>query len=308
VIDRVGLESGLRVALRADQLRLLYQPQIDLHSGRIAGVEALVRWDHPERGLLAPAEFIGVAEESRLIGAVDRWVIRTACAQMAVWRQLKMPSPRVLSVNVSPWCLESPDFVDVVATTLAETGLPPRSLCLEVTESVLMRRAASLETLAELRALGCYIAIDDFGTGYSSLARLRSLPVEVLKIDRSFVSGLGTDRNDSAIVASIMSMALTMGLHVMAEGVEKPEQAEELTRLGCEVAQGYLFARPLEADTIAAYGNRRLWRPISGDAAAADGPGGPVVSRRARRRGYRHFIHEFLDQIGLPMAVDEDLT
>ncbi|MEK7423772.1 MAG: EAL domain-containing protein [Actinomycetota bacterium] len=308
VVERVVIESELRTALVEEQLRLHYQPQVDLHSGRVVGVEALVRWQHPERGLLAPADFIAVAEESGLIGPIGHWVLQEACRQMDEWRCASSWAPPLMTVNVSPLELDASSFVDEVRTVLARTGLDPRALCLELTESAVMTPTAALDTLADLRDLGCYIGIDDFGTGYSSLARLRDLPVEVLKIDRSFVDGLGTDPNDSAIVSSIMSLALTMGLHVIAEGVEEPRQAEALTRLGCQFAQGYLFARPMPADALISYGRRRLWRPITGDDAAADGVGGPVVSPRAARRGRRRFIHEFLDQIGVPMSDRLDET
>ena len=301
VVDRVELESELRAAIPAGQLRLRYQPQVDLHSGRVVGVEALVRWRHPTRGLLSPDEFIPVAEESGLIVPLGRWVLGEACRQMAEWQRYTDVTPPSVTVNVSPLQLDDAGFMADVTDSLGRFHLPPRCLYLEVTETALMSRTTGLPTLAALRDLGCYVGIDDFGTGYSSLARLRGLPVEVLKIDRTFVAGLGTDSYDSAIVASIMSMAIAMGMHVIAEGVEHARQAEALVRLGCQFAQGYLFSAPVPPNEIAELCRRRLWRPISADGAAADGIGGPVINARAARVGHRRFIHEFLDQIGLPI-------
>jgi diguanylate cyclase len=302
MLDRVELETELRAALAAHKLRVAYQPQVDLHSGLLVGVEALVRWDHPRRGAVPPLEFIEVAEEAGLIGELGRFVLETACAQLVDWRRRSSFAPPVVTVNVSPFELLQDGFAAGVAGVLARSGLDARSLCLEVTESALMGWSEGLAALAEVRELGCYIGIDDFGTGYSSFGRLRDLPVDVLKIDRSFVAGLGADPDDGAIVASIISMALTMGLHVVAEGVEQPCQAEALTRLGCRVAQGYLFARPQGPDAILTYGRRRLWRPLTGEDAAADRGIGSMVPSRSTRRGHLRFIHEFLDQIGVPMT------
>jgi diguanylate cyclase (GGDEF)-like protein len=297
MVDRVELEVELRDALVRDELRLHYQPQVDLFDGSVVGVEALVRWQHPVRGLVPPLEFVPVAEESGVIGALGEWVLREACRQMAEWRDRGTWAPPVVTVNVSPLQLDA-HLVDVTRDALDQYALAPRAVCVELTESAFMRDGASLAVLDELRALGCYVGIDDFGTGYSSLARLRDLPAEVLKIDRSFVAGLGGDPNDSAIVASIMGMALTMGLHVIAEGVEAPCQADALVRLGCRFAQGYLFSRPVPPAEIEALGARRLWRPTARAAAAT---AGPVVEAARSRRGHRRFIHEFLDQIGVPM-------
>ena len=299
VVERVELEADLRAAIGTSQLRLAYQPQIDLNTGRMVGVEALLRWDHPTLGAIGPDRFIPVAEDSRLIGELGRWVLHESCAQMMQWRATSRHAPRSIAVNVSALQLEEPSFVEAVADVLAATGLPAGALCLEVTESVLIGRSNVAVHLGMIRALGCYIGIDDFGTGHSSLGRLRDLPVDVLKIDRSFVEGLGTDPDDSAIVASIMSMALTMGHHVIAEGVEHGHQADALVRLGCQYAQGYLFAPALPPERITTNLRQKLWRPISGEHAAADRRGGPAVSARSTRHGHRRFIDEFLDQIGL---------
>ncbi len=298
VVDRVELEAELRQALCRDELLLHYQPQVDLCSGAVVGVEALVRWQHPVRGLVPPLEFVPMAEEAGLIVALGDWVLREACRQLAAWRRSCPAAPPVVTVNVSPLQLDG-HLIDVVRRGLVDHGLDARAVCIELTESAFMHDGQGLDVLDGLRGLGCYIGIDDFGTGYSSLARLRDLPVEVLKIDRSFVAGLGTDPNDSAIVASIMSMALTMGLHVIAEGVEVPRQAEALVQLGCHHAQGYLFSRPVPAAEIAAIGRRKLWRPTGAGTAVTDAP---VVAAGAIRRGHRRFIHEFLDQIGVPMG------
>ena len=297
LVERVELEADLRRALDGGELRLHYQPQIDLASGRIVGVEALARWPRPDGSVVPAAEFIGVAEESGLIDALGRWAIESACAQLSAWRRAPR-APAVVSVNLSPLQLRDLELVDVVAGALERHDVPASSLCLELTESGFERLDEEVDTLARLRSLGCYVGIDDFGTGYSSLGRLRDLPVEVLKIDRGFVRGLGTNADDSAIVAAIMSLAFTLGLHVIAEGVETPAQAHALTRLGCPVAQGYLFARPAPAEGVAQLlAGPRVWRPISGDEAAADGVLPPAAAEP--RRGHRSFIVEFLHQIGI---------
>ncbi|MFN8049893.1 MAG: EAL domain-containing protein [Acidimicrobiales bacterium] len=303
VVRRVEVESELRVALREDQLFLEYQPQVDLSTGRVVGVEALVRWAHPERGLVMPGDFIAVAEECGLIVQLGRWVLREACRQFVAWHATSRQAPPAITVNVSIRQLDDPTFVDDLIDILDETGIDPASLCLELTESALMRSDADdgVAVLDRLRSLGVFIGIDDFGTEYSSLARLRDLPVEILKIDRSFVDGLGTESGDTAIVASIMSLSLAMGLHVVAEGVETERQAVALAELGCSVAQGFLFSRPVHPDEIAALGSRRLWRPPS--PTARNAPATLTDEQHpAARRGRRRFVDEFLDHIGAPMS------
>ena len=301
VARRVQIESDLSVALRdpASQLFVHYQPQVDLASGRMVGVEALVRWRHPLEGLVSPVEMIPVAEASGLIGAVGHHVLRSACGQVAAWRAARPGQALSLTVNVSPRELGDPDYVPALQALLAETRLSPAALCLELTESALMKRQDELvAVLQRIRALGVYVAIDDFGTEHSSLARLRGLPVEVLKIDRSFIDGLSTEPEDTAVVSSILSLAFAMGKHVIAEGVERPEQAAALRSMGCGVAQGFLFSRPVAPDRIEAMLDGPLWSPkaVRTVSSAVIGDAGQA------RRGHRSFIDEFLEHIGAPMG------
>ena len=296
VVRRVQIESDLRAALREAQLFVEYQPQVNLQTGSMVGVEALVRWQHPVHGRMAPAEFIPVAEECRLIGALGRQVLDAACRQLAQWNAAAPDNRMTMTVNVSPRQLEDPQFVEEVRMALANSGIHPATLCLELTESVLTGSDTdTVAVLQEIRALGVYVAIDDFGTEYSSLARLRALPVEILKIDRSFIDGLPGEPGDVAIVSSILSLAFAMGKHVIAEGVERPEQASLLQRMGCPVAQGYLFSTPVPADRILTMLGTALWQPPQEPAASA-------THGRAPRRGHRSFIDEFLDHIGAPMG------
>ncbi|MCB1259279.1 MAG: PAS domain S-box protein [Acidimicrobiales bacterium] len=252
-VDRLDIENFLRRALDRRELRVHYQPVVDLVTGAISGVEALLRWEHPERGLLQPSEFIGVAEETGLIVGIGRWVIEQACVQARRW-EAALPGQRPLqvSVNLSGRQLGHPSLVDDVRAILEATGMPPARLELEITESVLMDDVeASEETLHRLRGLGVRIAVDDFGTGYSSLSYLRRFPVDRLKVDRSFVRGLGEDPSDSAIVTAIVTLAHTLGLDALAEGVETTVQLEELRTLGCDHAQGFWFAKPLGSEDLA---------------------------------------------------------
>jgi diguanylate cyclase len=299
VTRRVQIESDLRAALRDEQLFVHYQPQVNLQTGRVAGVEALVRWQHPVHGLMEPGEFVPVAEECRLIGALGRQVLRAACRQLAQWNVQAPKLSLTMTVNVSPRQLEEAGFVADLRNVLTETGIRPTSLCLELTESALMTRETDIVPVLErVRAMGVYVAIDDFGTEYSSLARLRGLPVEVLKIDRSFIDGLPSESGDTAIVSSILSLAFAMGKHVIAEGVERPEQAVALCGMGCTVAQGFLFSRPVAAGGIAPLLERKLWQPQDRNGAS------PVLMSGAQpaRRGHHSFIDEMLDQIGAPMS------
>jgi len=246
-------EIELRQALEHGELVVHYQPEVEVPSGRVLAVEALVRWHHPHRGLLAAAEFIGLAEETGLIVEIGLWVLREACAQHVRWRQQHPDHQLLLRVNLSALQLGEPDLLPKVMGIIRETGIEPSCLCLEITETVVMADAeASLEVLQKLRGLGVELAIDDFGTGYSSLSYLKRLPVDVLKIDRSFVDGLGTDPDDTAIVQAIMVLASSLGLSVTAEGVETDVQLDELMRLGCRRVQGYLFGRPAPADEVTA--------------------------------------------------------
>ncbi|MCU1352727.1 MAG: hypothetical protein JWM05_1936, partial [Acidimicrobiales bacterium] len=247
---RLTIESGLRRALERNELRVHYQPVVSMDDGKLVGMEALVRWQHPTRGLVAPDEFIGVAEDTGLIEPIGAWVLDQACQQLSVW-QMSGAKPISMAVNLSGRQLQSAEIVDIVAATLARTGVHPERLCLEVTESVLMDDpdAASLK-LSALRELGVQIAIDDFGTGYSSLAQLRKFPVNSLKIDRSFVASLGDEPEATAIVSAVVHLARALHLTTIAEGVETSDQRTELQLLGCELAQGYHWSRPADADQI----------------------------------------------------------
>jgi EAL domain-containing protein (putative c-di-GMP-specific phosphodiesterase class I) len=244
-VERLDLEGGLRGAIERDELRLLYQPQVEIASGQIVGAEALLRWEHPERGLVVPPVFIPIAEQTGLIVPIGTWVLREACAQAATWAA---STGRRLSVavNVSPRQLAEDDFPAIVAEALADHDLPPDLLCLEITESAVMADPdAAADVLARLKALGVHLAIDDFGTGYSSLGQLKALlPVDTIKIDKSFVDGITSGGEDRAIIDAVLRLASGLGLAALAEGVETSEQARELLDLGCALSQGYHFARP----------------------------------------------------------------
>ena len=296
---RVRIESDLRLALRTAQLQVAYQPQVNLRSGRIVGMEALVRWQHPKLGLMRPDEFVPVAEECGLIVELGRQVLRESCRQLAIWALLAPDRRLAMSVNVSPRELREPGFVDELAQILSETGVEPSALCLEVTERAVTGAAAdTVAVLDGVRRLGAYIAIDDFGTQHSTLTRLRDLPAEVLKIDREFIDGLSTEPGDTAIVSSILSLAYAMGKHVIAEGVERRAQAAALLRMGCTVAQGYLFARPMPPEHVVPLLHQVLWQPRADRRIHAVVPSGEFGARR----GHRYFIDEFLDHIGAPMG------
>lgn len=247
LLERLELEQELRRALEQKEFRVFYQPIIDLATSEVIGMEALIRWEHPRLGLISPAQFIHTAEETGLIVPIGRWVLEEACRQAQQWqREHKGERPLELSVNLSAKQLQQANLVPEIAQILRETGLPPMSLKLEITESVAMNDAEGTMTrLHELRALGVKLAIDDFGTGYSSLSYLKRFPVDTLKIDRSFVSGLGQNAEDTAIVQAVVTMAHTVGLTVTAEGVETNEITNHLQGLGCDLAQGYYFAKPL---------------------------------------------------------------
>jgi diguanylate cyclase (GGDEF)-like protein/PAS domain S-box-containing protein len=252
VIARLALGTDLRRAVEREEFTLHYQPEVDLRTGVLAGLEALVRWRHPERGWIPPAEFIPLAEETGLILALGRWVLSAACRQVAAWQALRPKEPPlVVSVNVSARQLLQDDFVAAVQATLRATGLPPACLRLEITESLVMENLTAANTaLDRLKALGVGLAIDDFGTGYSSLSYLRRLPVDTVKIDRSFVQELDTDAGTVAIVRAVVTLAHTLGMAVTAEGVETAEQLAQVRALCCDRAQGYYFARPLPAREI----------------------------------------------------------
>jgi diguanylate cyclase (GGDEF)-like protein len=250
-VSRLQLESDLRQAIEQKEFCVYYQPIISLQTGRLAGFEALVRWNHPRRGLVAPADFIPVAEETGLIVPIGQWVLNEACAQVRQW-QIDSPSHRSLSlsVNLSARQVAQPDLLQRIKDALETSKLNPHCLKLEITESVVMENAeAAAQMFKQLRSLGVQLSIDDFGTGYSSLSYLHRFPLNYLKIDRSFVMRLTTD-NDNAIVRTISTLARNLGMEVIAEGIETEEQFQQLKLLGCEYGQGYLFSRPVSNDGV----------------------------------------------------------
>lgn len=251
-VQRQTIEASLRVALARQEFVLHYQPKINLQSGAIVGVEALIRWQHPTRGLLSPDQFIAVAEDCGLILPIDRWVLREACLQARAWLQRGLP-PITIAVNTSATEFRAKDFLDYVREVLAETGLDPQTLELELTESVLMRDAESTDrVLRAIADLGIRLAIDDFGTGYSSLSYLSRFPISSLKIDQSFVKQITNNPNEASIISAVVSMGKGLKLCVIAEGVETPEQMAFLLTQQCDEGQGYLFSRPVTADVLAA--------------------------------------------------------
>lgn len=250
--ERHFLEGELREALKRNELMLHYQPQITLDDGGLIGAEALLRWRHPQRGLIPPDKFIPIAEDSGLIIPIGEWVLRTACQQAKAWLDEGRGLPR-MAVNLSGVQIEHSDILATVQRVLAETGLPPACLELEITETYIMRQAQrSIQVIEDLRGLGICLAIDDFGTGQSSLGYLKRLPVDKLKIDRSFVMDIPQDTNDMAITRAIIALGHSLRLTVLAEGVENAEQAGFLSELGCDEAQGYYYSRPLDASSFAA--------------------------------------------------------
>ena len=248
VAERTELEVGLRDALEAGQFRLVYQPQVDMLTGKALGAEALIRWRHPSRGEIPPRDFIPLAEESGLIVDIGAWVLRTACREAQTWQA---QAGVKVAVNVSAVQLRRSDFVELVAAILNETGLEPRLLDLEITENmVLSDDRAVFERLMALRALGVSLTLDDFGTGYSNLGYLTRFPIDRLKIDRSFVGGLPDDRNAASVVGAIVGLSRGLRLDLIAEGVETAEQAAFLLDAGCERAQGYLYSPPRPPEEI----------------------------------------------------------
>ena len=261
VARRLSLDNDLRRAVEREQFVLHYHPRIDLKSGRIVGMEALVRWQAPGRGLVAPLDFVPLAEQTGLIVPIGEWVLRHACQQLRTW-QAQGLSPLVLSVNLSVRQLEHPGWVDTLRGVLAESGLTAADLELELTESAVMKDiAVSLSALHELKRLGVGLSIDDFGTGHSSLGYLKQLPFDVLKIDRSFIQDIATSTTDAAIVAAIITVARLLKLRTVAEGVTSQEQLSVLVGLGCDEVQGFLFSPPLAADDFAAFARKSLGRP-----------------------------------------------
>jgi EAL domain-containing protein (putative c-di-GMP-specific phosphodiesterase class I) len=255
-LRRLKLESDLRRAIENEEFVVCYQPIVNLQTGETSGVEALVRWQHPEQqGLLAPSQFISVAEEAGLVVPMGRWVLEEACRQGAKWQQ-EHPHvpPLVMSVNLSAKQLQHPDVAETVEETLKETGFDAHYLSLDITETLYIEALeGNTAALDKLKKMGVRISIDDFGTGYSSLAYLKRIPADALKIDKSFIKGIGEDLEDTAIVRMIIELAQTLGMEVIAEGVESEEQAQQLKEMGCDRGQGFYFAEPLPPQAIAEF-------------------------------------------------------
>jgi len=250
--DRFHIESRLRQAIPNNELRVYYQPKVDIRTGRIIGAEALVRWQDPVDGLIMPFIFIGIAEETGLIKSLGEWVLAETCRQGKAWIDAGI-APLNLAVNLSAHQFHHGNIVKTLSEVLEFSGFPAERLELELTESILMQRESEMiETLNQLRSKGVSLSIDDFGTGYSSLAYLKTFPLDVLKIDRSFVMDIEKDEDDRAITATIIKIAHTLGLRVVAEGVETQEQLEFLDAHGCDMYQGYLMGKPMPADDFIA--------------------------------------------------------
>jgi len=257
LFERFELVNGFAQALERSEFLLNYQPIYSLKEMRLTGFEALIRWQHPTKGLMPPASFVPLAEETGFILPLGRWVLDEACHQLSTWSELT--TPLSLSVNVSRRQLNSRQLIDDISSVLSFTGVAPEQLVIEVTESMLMHDPDVAQTaLEDLHASGIRIALDDFGTGYSSLSQLQRFPVDIIKIDKSFVDPLGTEPAGAAIVSSILGLAQSMGLSVVAEGIERPDQLERLLELGCDLGQGYLLGKPLEpASATSLIGEKR---------------------------------------------------
>lgn len=250
VLRKAELEEGLRNAIKNNELNLYYQPQINCNTGKIKAMEALLRWKNIENGFISPAEFIPVAEDSSLIVSIGHWVLKTACNQTKLWLD-KGYDFGMIAVNVSVVQLQDPDFLEMVKSTLIESNLPPELLEIEITESVFMESVqANIANLEKLKKLGVSIALDDFGTGYSSLSYLRLLPINVLKIDKSFIDRIHFNSKDCSMLEGIIHLSNNLNISVVAEGVELKEQLEILTSMNCEIVQGYLFSKPVPSELI----------------------------------------------------------
>ena len=244
--ERLAIEKDLRTAIARNELELFYQPQVDLADGNLKGAEVLIRWRHPQKGFLSPAAFVPIMNRSVLANEVGRWILASACSQGAAW--CKAGHPVRVAVNLSPSQIQSPGLPRIVAEILAATGLPASLLELEITEDcVLADEGQALEMFREIQALGVRLAFDDFGTGFASMSYLKKFPLDVLKIDKSFVIGLGTSERDMAIVSGMIALGKQLGLAVIAEGVENRPTADLLMRLGCGEGQGYFYGRPMPA-------------------------------------------------------------
>jgi EAL domain-containing protein (putative c-di-GMP-specific phosphodiesterase class I) len=275
IVDRLELESDLRGAVDRRELHLVYQPVIALDTGSVHGFEALARWSHPTRGTLTPAHFIQLAEDTGLIVEIGRWVMNSACAELSRWHRLAetgtagLHTDLRIGINISGSQLEHSDFLDDVAAALHRTGAPADRVVLELTEGTLMRRTEDvLERLHALKRLGIQLAIDDFGTGYSSLSYLQRFPIDVLKVDRTFVEGIARGGSDGALARTILALGEMMHVRTLAEGIETQEQRDALVALGCNFGQGYLFSRPIPGteivDWVAGQVIRGTSRPVPG--------------------------------------------
>ncbi len=252
-LEYLELENALRHAIEHEQFILHYQPIIDLKTGRVASVEALLRWNHLQRGLVAPSKFIHLAEETGMIVPIGEWVFRTACEQAEAWRKIGL-SPLHVSINLSARQSRDAAFKDMIIRVLKETGVDPKSITLEITESLFMEdEDNALTILREFRDMGINLSLDDFGTGYSSVSYLKRLPVNILKIDRSFIVDIGKDRESRGLVEAIIAMAHSQNMKVIAEGAETEEQVEFLRSRQCDEVQGFYFSQPLPAEEFAAY-------------------------------------------------------
>jgi EAL domain-containing protein (putative c-di-GMP-specific phosphodiesterase class I) len=248
-VERLRLEAMLRRSIEKNEIFIAYQPQVEIDSGRLIGVEALVRWQNPELGLVPPIRFIPLAEDTGFINQLGKWVLEQACAQMLKWEQAGLYVPK-MAVNLSAKQFERGSISSMVNGILSTTGLAANRLQLEVTESVIMNTGDALNFINDLHSIGVGLAIDDFGTGYSSLAYLKQLPVQTLKIDRSFIKDISTDINDEAITIAIIQLGKSLNLSVVAEGVETDDQAAFLLRHGCNMAQGFFYSKPVLPDEI----------------------------------------------------------
>ena len=268
VVEQMVLEKHLRRALEQDQFELVYQPQVALDSGQVVGVEALLRWRHPELGLVSPDDFVPLAEENGLIEPLGLWVLRTACTQYRAWRADHLPGLR-LAVNMSARQFQRSGLEARLREVLGETGMDPRALELELTESVLMQEGDSTAALLEsLSACGIGLALDDFGTGYSSLSYLKRFPIRRVKIDRSFVRDINTNEGDAALARAVIAMAHGLGVEVLAEGIESLEQLAKLRRYGCDEGQGYFLGRPVVPSEVPQLVRRHRWQQIRSLASA----------------------------------------
>jgi len=245
----MSIQSDLRKALRSGEFMVVYQPKIVLRTGAISGFEALIRWRHPTRGNISPAEFIQVAEETGQIVDIGRWVLQTACYQFRLWLERKLVQGRI-AVNISARQFRESNIAAMVLTALTQAGLPPEHLELEITEGVLMSDPRAADIIAQLRSHGISIALDDFGTGYSSLSYLTRFPIDTLKIDRCFVNDISYESEQAAIVTAVTSLSHRLNLKVIAEGVETESELQVITDLSCDEVQGYLFCKPLAAPEI----------------------------------------------------------